>query len=125
MNLQELNEIFDTRRKEMKKEKISYNFYTNVCSAWNKLNDFLITNNYIYDNDSKNVFLEKMKSIIRKKDYNYYVHAIELIDGIDNLKVTNRINRVIRNDNSIGISDSNSYILGKYLIKILKKCKKY
>ena len=101
MNIQKLNEIFDLRRKEMKDNKFSFNFYYNINTCFNKLISFLEINNLIYNENSKKLFLIKMEKEVRKKDYNYYIYATEIIDGIDKLSVTNRIERIIRNEKKL------------------------
>ena len=83
MNIQKLNEILDIRRKEMKDLNLSYNFNKYISTCFNKYVTYLKENDLEHNEDSKNKFLIDMESVIRKKDFNYYRHAIGIIEDIN------------------------------------------
>ena len=83
MNIQKLNEILDIRRKEMKDLNLSYNFNKYISTCFNRYVDYLKEKDLEHNEDSKNKFLIDMESVIRKKDFNYYRHAIGIIEDIN------------------------------------------
>ena len=114
MKLNELKNTLDIRRKELKDHDFSYNFYTNVCCCWNKLINYLEDNNLDYNENSKESFLKEMKETIRQRDYNYYVHGITIIYGIDKLNIKNKTVRIIRYEKDININLKHQQILGEF-----------
>ena len=114
MKLNELKNILDIRRKELKNRDFSYNFYTNVCCCWNKLVNYLEDNNLDYNENSKESFLKYVKENIRQKNYNYYVHGITIIDSIDKLNIKNKTIRIIRYEKDINIYLKHQQILDEY-----------
>ena len=114
MKLNELKNILDIRRKELKNRDFSYNFYTNVCCCWNKLVNYLEDNNLDYNENSKESFLKYVKENIRQKNYNYYVHGITIIDSIDKLNIKNKTIRIIRYEKDINIYLKHQQIFDEY-----------
>lgn len=96
MNIQKLNGILNIRKEELKNMEISYNFSKCISTCFNKYVNYLEENKLEHNEDSKNKFLIDMELVIRKKDFNYYKHAMGIIEDINyayNIKNTNRIIR--------------------------------
>ena len=115
MNIHELNEIFDVRRKEMRDVGLSYNSSKCICSCWNKYIDYLKVNDLCHNSLSKEMFLNFYEDKVKKKDFYYYQHAMDIIDGVD--KLNNNINRqrIYRYEKNYMLSDDDKLIMKSYI----------
>ena len=80
-----------------------------------ELVDMLLKLNIKYAiEDSKNKFLIDMESVIRKKDFNYYRHAIGIIEDINYVHTCKNTNRIIRYEKDYLLNNYNKDIVRKY-----------
>ena len=114
MNIQKLNEILDIRKEELKGMGISYNFSKCISTCFNKYVNYLKKNDLEHNDDSKNKFLIDMESVIRKKDFNYYKHAMNIIEDINYIHTCKNTNRIIRYEKDYLLNDYNKDIVRKY-----------
>ena len=115
MNIQELNEIFDIRRKEMRENGLSYNFSECINACWKKYIKYLKEHDLIHNEISKSNFLEDAKAKSRNKDFYYYQHAMTIIDGVDKLDNYANRQRVIRYEKDYLLNDYNKKIMKYYI----------
>lgn len=115
MNIQELNEILDVRRKEMRENGLSYNFNNCICSCWNKYINYLKDNNLYHDEISKKRFLNYYETKVRRRDFYYYQHAMTIIDGIDKLDNYANRQRIIRYEKDYLLTDNNKLVMKNYI----------
>lgn len=117
MNLKELNEILEIRKEEIRNGEYSYSFYKNLNSCWNNLITYLNNNNLLFNEETKQKFLEMEKENISPKRYFYVIHAINAIDGLDNI-IAHKSN-IINNTKSLyNHSEENIKLINLYLKEI-------
>lgn len=114
MNIQKLNEILDIRRKELIEMEVSYSFNKHTLTCFNKYLKYLKNNELEHNEENKNKFLIEMKSIINKKDFNYYKHAMDIIDDVNYVKNCKNVHRIIKYEKNNILSNYNNEILQKY-----------
>ena len=114
MNIQKLNEILDIRKEELKDMGISYNFSKCISTCFDKYVNYLEENDLEHNDDSKNKFLIDMELVIRKKDFNYYKHAMNIIEDINYAYSIKNTNRIIRYEKDYLLNNYNNEFIKKY-----------
>lgn len=113
MNIQELNDILNLRRKEMKEFDLKQHFSRDISTCFNHYVNFLKENHLNHCDNSKEKFIIKMKEKMRTKDYYYLMHAIEFIDDSNKIKEYAKKNNIKKDYESL-LNDYNKKILNDF-----------